>query len=222
MYLVGMNPAQKGMAVVVLMLGFVVSAWASPQVRVEGLFKGAAVLNINGQQVMLRNGKAHESGVTLIQATSRAAIIEMDGKRHDLSLHMAIGGSYQKAEVTQVVIRKNDFNQYKVNGSINGSLVTFLVDTGATAVAMNEQQAKRLGLLYKVHGQQSQVVTASGIVPSWAIQLNSVKVGEISVPNVGAVVIQGEFPTDVLLGMTYLEYVKIQEDNSVLMLEKKF
>lgn len=195
---------------------------AAPQVKVEGLFKGAAVLDINGQQVMLKKGRSHESGVTLIDASARSAVVEIAGQRHELGLHMAIGGSYQQADLTQVVIRKNDYNQYKVNGSINGASVGFLVDTGATTVAMNEIQARSLGLQYKLNGTESRVVTASGVATSWVITLNSVKVGEISVPNVKAVVIEGAYPQDVLLGMSYLEYVKIQEHNSVLMLEKKF
>lgn len=197
------------------------SGFASPQVRVEGLFKGAAVLNINGQQVMLKNGKSHESGVKLVTATSRSALLEIDGKQHNLTLHMAIGGTYQKADVTQVVIKKKN-NQYKVNGSINGLPITFLVDTGATSVAMNEMEARRLGILYKMQGTESRVSTASGIARSWSVKLDTVKVGEIAVSNVGAVVIEGTHPTEVLLGMTYLEYVKIQEHNSILMLEKKF
>lgn len=205
-----------------LVSGLAISALAAPQVKVEGLFKGAAVLNINGQQVMLKQGRRHESGVTLVDANANRAIVDIDGKRHELALHMAIGGTYQQADVTQVVIRKNDFNQYKVNGSINGQPVQFLVDTGATTVAMNEMQARNLGLLYKLNGHESQVVTAGGVVPSWSVSLESVKVGEISIPNVRAVVIAGAYPEDVLLGMSYLEYVKIQEHNSVLMLEKKF
>ena len=196
--------------------------FSSPQVRVEGLFKGAAVLNINGEQVMLKNGKSHSSGVKLVKANSRQAIVEMDGKQHTMGLHMAIGGTYQKADITQVVIKKNDINQYKVNGSVNGLTVTFLVDTGATTVAMNELEACRLGIQYKLQGKESRVSTASGVAKSWYVKLDTVKVGEIAVNNVGAVVIEGSHPTDVLLGMTYLEYVKLQEHNSILMLEKKF
>lgn len=209
---------------VALVVSFIFSSQlvAAPQVKVEGLFKGAAVLNINGQQVMLKNGKTHSSGVKLVKATSREAIVEMEGKQHRLSLHMAIGGTYQKADVTQVVIKKNNYNQYKVNGSVNGLPVRFLVDTGATAVAMNEMEAKRLGILYKLEGTESRVSTASGVANSWYVKLDSVKVGEIAVSNVGAVVIEGTHPTEVLLGMTYLEYVKLQEHNSILMLEKKF
>lgn len=197
-------------------------AQAEPNVRVEGLFSGAAVLIIDGQQILLKEGKRHDSGVKLVHADSRKAVIEIDGKEHELALHMAIGGAFQEPQSAQVSIRKNDFNQYKVAGSINRLPVTFLVDTGATTVAMNEQHARQLGLQYKLDGTPSQVVTASGVAESWHLVLDTVKVGEISVSNVGAVVVKGDFPQDVLLGMTYLQYVKLSEHNSVLLLEQKF
>ena len=207
---------------IALIWGCVSQVLADPQVRVEGLFKGAAVLDIDGQQVMLKNGRSHESGVKLLDATARRAILEINGQQYELELHTAIGGTYQQADITQVVIRKNNLNQYRVSGSVNGQSVSFLVDTGANTVAMNEMQARNLGLLYKLNGQQSQAVTASGVVTTWVVTLDSVKVGEISVPNVRAIVVEGGYPQDVLLGMSFLEYVKIQEDNSILMLEKKF
>lgn len=197
-------------------------ALAAPDVRVEGLFKGAAVLRIDGQQVMLRNGMTGPSGVRLVEASSRSALLEIDGKRHDLKLHTAIGGQFQPASKTQVSIRKNGIQQYTVNGSINGQSVQFLVDTGATSVAMNEADARRLGLQYQQDGKESQVVTAGGVSKSWQVKLARVKVGEILVSDVDAVVVQGGFPTQILLGMTYLNHVKMQEHNGVLLLEKKY
>ena len=204
------------------MLLWSANVWAEPSVRVDGLFKGAAVLNIDGQQVMLREGKTGPAGVRLISASSRGAVVEVEGKRHALQLHTAIGGTYQQAEVTQVVIRKNDNDQYMVNGSINSQSVKFLVDTGANTIAMNEMDARRLGLLYRVDGREAPVVTASGVSKSWKVKLDTVKVGEIQIANVEAVVVQGAYPTEVLLGMSYLNHVKLQEHNSVLMLEKKY
>ncbi len=206
----------------VLALGSVSAAIAEPAVRVDGLFKGAAILNIDGQQVMLREGKSGPAGVHLVSASSREAVIEVDGKRHSVTLHDGIGGQFQEAELRQVVIRKNAADQYLVNGSINGQSVKFLVDTGANAVAMNELDARRLGIQYRINGQEIPVVTAGGVSKSWKVKLDSVKVGEIQVANVEAVVVQGGYPADVLLGMTYLNHVKLQEHNSVLMLEKKY
>lgn len=204
-------------------MGLVLATLAQgADVRVDGLFKGAAVLTINGQQVMLREGMSGPAGVRLISATSRSALVDIDGKRHEMALHAAIGGQFQEAATRQVVIRKSAGDQYLVHGSINGQSVQFLVDTGATTVAMNEAEARRLGLQYRIDGQEGQVVTASGIAKSWRVTLDSVKVGEIEVPNVSAVVVQGGYPVQVLLGMTYLNHVKLQEQNSVLMLERKY
>ena len=197
-------------------------AQAGMEVRVEGLFKGAAVLRINGEQVMLRDGMTAPSGVKLIAATSKNALLEIEGKRQTLELHMAIGGQYSEPESRQVAIRKSKLDQYLVNGSINGQSVQFMVDTGANTVAMNESQARRLGLQYQVEANAAQVVTAGGISKSWKIRLDRVKVGEIQVANVDAVVVQGDFPTQILLGMSYLNHVKMQEHNSVLQLEQKY
>ena len=66
------------------------------------------------------------------------------------------------------------------------------------------------------------MVTASGVSRSWSVKLDKVKVGEIIVPNVQAVVVQGAYPSQILLGMSYLKHVKMQEHNSVLMLQSKF
>ena len=195
---------------------------AATQVRVDGLFEGAAFLSINGQHVMLRSGSTGPDGVKLISATSREAVLEINGRRQTLQLQNAIGGSYQPTTVSQVMIRKNDADQYMVNGSVNGQPVTFLVDTGANTVAMNEGDARKLGLQYRIDGQESQVVTASGVSRSWSVKLDKVKVGEIIVPNVQAVVVQGAYPSQILLGMSYLKHVKMQEHNSVLMLQSKF
>jgi aspartyl protease family protein len=204
-----------------LLFAMYTNLYADPAVRVEGLFKGAAVFNIEGQQVMLKNGRTHSSGVTLVDATSSRAIVEIGGQRHELSLHMAIGGGYQQTATTQVVIRRHN-QRYQVAGSINGQTVQFVVDTGASIVAMNEHQARKLGLMYKLDGQPAQAVTASGVAETWVVTLDQVKVGEIAVPNVRAMVVKGDFPTNVLLGMSFLEYVQLQERDSVLMLEKKF
>ena len=163
--------------------GFVVagllasSVWAVPNVKVEGLFKDAAYVRINGETLLLRQGQMHESGVQLLQANSKQAVIKFQGEVHRLGLHSAIGGTYQEPEVRQVTVHKNARNQYIVAGSINGMPVDFLVDTGATVVAMSSREARNLGLQYKVLGRPSKVVTASGVANSWELLLDQVKVG---------------------------------------------
>ena len=96
-----------------------------------------------------------------------------------------------------------------------------LVDTGATSVAFNENQARRLGIDYRVDGKQIVVGTASGTAKAWRVHLNSVKVGAIDVMGVEAVVVEGSSPTEALLGMSFLGRVSWREDQGVLRLESK-
>lgn len=203
--------------------GLAPSLWAaSLKIEVVGLFKNAAVVKINGQQKILKLNKPDVTGATLVEANSKSAVIAVAGQQKRYYLGRAIGTQYQEHEAAQVVIKRNDFGQYITSGSINGLNVTFLLDTGATTVAMNENTAKRLGIDYRLKGVEGQAMTAGGVTRSWMVKLDAVKVGEISVPGVAAAVIQGDAPHYVLLGMTYLDFVNFSEKNQAITLEKKF
>ena len=92
-----------------------------------------------------------------------------------------------------------------------------LVDTGANVVALSAAQANSLGIDFNA-GEPSRVETASGITSAYSITLQSVSVGGIKIENVQATVVAGDYPTTVLLGMSYLQHVKIQEHNGILSL----
>jgi aspartyl protease family protein len=198
------------------------TAFSDITITVVGLFKDAAVVRINGEQALLRQDRPGPHGAVLRAADSRSAVIEVNGVRQRYTLGRGIGARYKAHEAGEVVIKRNDYGQYITRGSINGLGVTFLVDTGATSVAMNESTARRLGIDYRVNGTEAQAMTAGGITRSWLVKLDSVKVGEIEVPNVRGAVIQGDAPHYVLLGMTYLDFVKFGEENQTIRLEKKF
>ena len=94
-----------------------------------------------------------------------------------------------------------------------------LVDTGANVVALNSAQAGTLGVDYSA-GTTARVETASGMVNAWYVTLQSVDVGGIRVDNVEATVVEGDFPSTILLGMTYLRHVKMEETDGVLSLSR--
>jgi aspartyl protease family protein len=104
---------------------------------------------------------------------------------------------------------------------INGRSVEVLVDTGANVVAMNTDHARKLGVDLK-SGKPASVETAGGVVKARFVVLRSVNLGGIKVNNVQASVIEGEFPGTILLGMTYLQHVDIQEENGVLSLTRNW
>ncbi|WP_415846258.1 TIGR02281 family clan AA aspartic protease [Stutzerimonas zhaodongensis] len=194
---------------------------AAPRVQVVGLFPGAVVMNVDGQRKMVRVGQAGPGGVEVVSVDGTGAVLRVEGveRRYGLSRELSVG--FAEPERRQVSIAQGQGGHYWVAGSINGQPVQFLVDTGATSVAINENQARRLGVDYRVDGRQIVVGTASGTAKAWRVNLNSVKVGAIDVLGVEAVVVEGGSPTDALLGMSFLSRVSWREDQGVLKLESK-
>ena len=195
---------------------------AAPQGQVVGLFPGAAVVTIDGQRQLLKLGQSGPAGVTLVSADARGAVLRVDGvdRSYGLSREYSADG-YAEPQRQQLSIARGMGGHYWTAGSINGQNVQFLVDTGASSVAMNEAQAKRLGLDYQTRGQPMQVNTAGGVVPAWRMTLNSVKVGSLEVLGVEAAIIAGGSPSEVLLGMSFLNRVGWREEQGVLRLQAK-
>lgn len=191
-------------------------------VRVVGLFSGRAVLLVDGQQRLLKPGQTSPEGVKLISATSAEAVLLIDGQEVTARLDGRVSARKRTAEVNEVQVWRDTAGMYTTVGSINGLPVSFLVDTGATAVAMNANQARRLGIDYRVIGRQSVVTTASGVEHAWAVTLATVKVGDLEIHNVDAVVLEGAYPATTLLGMSYLGRLEINNDGRLMTLRKKY
>lgn len=197
--------------------------WAEPAVRVVGLFPGAAVVNVDGERALLKVGQEGPSGIRLVAADSRSALLSINGveRRVELSREYSQGG-YTVPVKQQLVIARGRGGHYWVNGSVNGSSVPFLLDTGASTVALNEVQARRLGIDFKNAGRPMQVTTASGIERGWQVTLRSVKAGAIEVLGVEAVVLEGDYPADALLGMSFLNRIGWRQEQDMLILEARY
>lgn len=192
-----------------------------PEIEVVGLFKNAAVFGIDGKHRMLKVGGDPVAGIVLISADSESAVIEFDGQRQTLFLSERVAGVFKKPENISVSIQLNNQRQYVTTGSINGVPVSFLVDTGATLIAMNSGTAKKLGIAYESSAPGTSV-TAGGKIKSWRVVLSSVQVGGIRRQNVQAAVLEGDYPLDILLGMTFLRDVRMEESDGILVLSSKF
>lgn len=205
----------------VMLLLIAVHTSASPRVQVVGLFPGAAVINVDGQRKLVRVGQTGPGGVQVVSTDGKGALLRVEGADRYYGLSRELSSGYAEPERKQLSIAKGQGGHYWVAGSINGHPVQFLVDTGATSVAINENQARRLGIDYRVNGKQVVVGTASGTAKAWRVHLNSVKVGAINVMGVEAVVVEGSSPTEALLGMSFLGRVSWREDQGLLRLESK-
>lgn len=191
-------------------------------IEVMALFKNKAMVSINDKQHLLKVGDPAKVGVKLIEASSKYAVLEVNGERSKYNLGNRVRASYEKVEKKKVQIYRDGNNMFRTVGSINGYTVDFLVDTGASSVALNSALAKRLGLQYKLKGEQTVVSTASGKALAYSISLDQVKVGEIMLRNIDAVIIEGNDPSTPLLGMSYLGRLKLNNEDQFLELEEKY
>ncbi len=183
------------------------------------LYTDTAMISIGDKRQMLRSGERSNEGVLLVSANSREAVLEYDDRRVTMGLSSEISAAFEKPKTRVVTVPLNERGQYLTAGSINGMPVKMLIDTGATAVAMSASAAKRLRL--EPTGGRSQVSTAGGMVSSTQVVLDRVQVGDIVLSNVRAVIVDGEYPKTILLGMTFLRQVEIQESAGVMVLKSR-
>ena len=203
-------------------LGLSVPVVAVDKLAVMGLGDGVAIVLVDGKRRVLKVGKPSPEGLTLISADSEVAVIELAGRQTSYGLGTHIASEFAPPETTSVRIWPTANRMYEVVGSINGAPVGFLVDTGATLISMNSNQARRLGLDYRLLGEEAVSSTASGLSKVYLLSLEEVRVGDIRLRNVGAAVHDGDFPTEVLLGMSFLGRLDMRREGEVLELTKKF
>jgi aspartyl protease family protein len=111
--------------------------------------------------------------------------------------------SQANAEGSPASIVKAADGHYWAEADVNGHEVRFLVDTGATAVALTADDATRLGLAPATLDYTAKVMTANGPARAAQVKLDSISVAGAEVHDVDALVIENGLQTS-LLGMTYL------------------
>ncbi len=196
-------------------------------ITVTALFGGKAQLVIDGGKPrMLSAGQTSPEGVKLISADSRAAVIEFQGKR--LTLALGSGSRIASAGTTSgggqgasVTLTADTQGHYQTLGQVNGGTVQFLVDTGATSIALPSAEARRLGINY-LSGERGYTQTANGRAAAYKIKLDTVKVGDITLYAVDAVVLEGDGLKTALLGMSFLNRTEMKRDGQALTLVKRF
>lgn len=189
-------------------------AWADLQA--VGLMNGMAIIEYNGQRLVLRDGQ-EMSGVKLLKADSAEAIVIVNGREETLQLGISVASGYKAPSKEVVRLSRAENGHYFTEIKINGKTVPSLVDTGATNLAISGKLAKQIGLNY-ASGQRSRSSTAAGIVRSFVLKADKVQLGGIVKYNVTVNVLEGDFPEIPLLGMSFLNQVSMREENGMLVL----
>lgn len=203
-----------------LMLAASLAQAAPGHVQVVGLFPNAAVLTVDGERKLVRVGETGPGGVVLVAADAQGALLRVDGHTRRVELGREQSAGFSAPTRQQVSIARGEGGHYRVIGAVNGVSLPLLVDTGATSLAMSEQQARRMGLDYQ-KGTPVRANTANGVAHGWRVRLDRVNIGGLEVPGVEAVVLQGNALDDALLGMSFLNRVRWREEQGVLVLESR-
>lgn len=180
-----------------------------------------ALLVINGAPRTVAVGSTVQ-GVKLLSLSGGEAIVDVGGERQQLRLggvQVSLGAAPVEGGGSRIVLPAGPGGHFYSQGSINGRAVVFLVDTGATTVSISQSEADAIGLKYR-DGQRGIVNTANGSVTAWRITLNSVRIGDVQVFNVEAVVMPASM-SQVLLGNSFLTRFQMKRDNDTLTLDKK-
>ena len=207
----------------VLISGLAGLAIADTQVNVVGLFNGKALVTINGSTPQTLSVGQTKNGVKLIAADSQQATLLIEGKTKVLGMGQGVstGGSGDSTQSQPVNLYADSAGHFFGNATINGTSLRYVVDTGATTVALNSADAKRANIDY-LRGEKALASTASGKVVAYRVSLNTLKIGSITLNNVDAAVIEGGFPEVVLLGMSALNRLEMKRDSTTMTLTKKY
>ena len=190
------------------------NVYAAPKINYSGMLYGKASIKVNGRLVKLTPGQTSKNGVKLLSADLESIVVLVEGKRYRYKKNNT-QGTVLDNKVT--LIRGPGSSGYWAKGRINGKDVTFLIDTGASYVVMNKNQARELKI--KRGNKKIQVSTATKIETAYQITLDTVSVGEIELQNIPAIITKHKYPPYPLLGMSFLRHVEINQENEQMTLK---
>jgi aspartyl protease family protein len=212
----------KALVVAAQLLAAAAVAHAAGSVTLTGTIGSRAILIVNGAPPKTVAVGETFQGVKLVSLQSEQAVVELDGKRVNLRMDtpVSIGGGGGSGGGSRVVLSADSRGHFMTQGAINGRAVTFMLDTGATSVAMSAADAQRIGLDYS-KGQPVQIGTANGTTSGYKLRLQSVRVGDVEVYDIDAVVSQQSMPF-VLLGNSFINRFSMRRDADQMVLEKRY
>ncbi|MBO9646347.1 MAG: TIGR02281 family clan AA aspartic protease [Pseudacidovorax sp.] len=206
-------------------LAVIVQAQAQLQtqsITLTGTIGSRAILIVGGGAPRTLAPGESLQGVRLVSVQDGEAVVESGGKRLTLRMGapVSVGGSGGDGGGSRIVLTADSRGHFVTAGGINGRPVTFMLDTGATAVALSMADAQRIGL-DPTRGQPVTMNTANGTAPGWRIKLESVKVGDVTVYDVDAVVSPQAMPY-VLLGNSFINRFSMRRDADQMVLERRY
>jgi len=203
-------------------LALAAGAAAGQTVTLQGMLGHKALLLVDGgAPKTLAPGESFR-GVKVLSTSGDQAVVEVAGQRQTLRVGDApasVGGR-GATHGNRIVLTAGSGGHFITPGAIDGKAVQFMVDTGATTVAMGVADAQRLGIDY-TKGRMARGNTANGAVTIYEIRLDSVRIGDVEVYDVDASVLPGQL-NNILLGNSFLNRFQMTRLNDQLVLERRY
>ncbi|MDM0088856.1 MULTISPECIES: TIGR02281 family clan AA aspartic protease [unclassified Variovorax] len=202
------------------------AGWAAAQsnsVMLTGTIGSRAILVVNGGAPKTVAVGERFQNVRLVSLQDGQAVVESAGQRLTLRMDtpVSVGASGGGGgNGSRIVLNADSRGHFMTAGAINGRSVSFMLDTGATAVALSAADATRIGLDFQ-KGTPVQMNTANGVVQGYRLRLDSVRVGDVEVRDIDAIVSQQPMPY-VLLGNSFIGRFSMRRDAEQMVLERRF
>jgi len=194
---------------------------AATDVSLIGIFEAkAAILSIDaGAPKTIKVGQSF-GGVTVLAVEKDRATVEIDGRRRVLVRGQTYSSSAATSGAQSVTLAAGAGGHFMADGQINGGAIRFLVDTGASTVAIPASEANRLRIDYR-KGRRATSQTAGGPTEVYVVRLDSIRVGGIELQNIEAIVIERGLDI-ALLGNSFLNRMEMRQDGRTMTLTRRF
>lgn len=193
---------------------------AAQEVGLAGIMGSKAMLMVNGGEPQAVAIGQSLDGVKLLSVQGDQVVVEVGGKKRPLRVGQHAIGVSNGDGSGKIIMTADGQGHFYTTGTINGTSVRFVVDTGATMISLGATDAKRIGLDFN-RGEKMISHTANGQTVVSKLQLDTVRLGDITLHGVDAVIHQNEMPI-ALLGMSFLNRMEMQRDGSTMTLKKRF
>ena len=186
----------------------------------------AAIFSIGGGPPRTVKVGQSVGGVTLVSVEQEQATIEVEGKRRVLSAaRSTTAPAAARPAARPAPTREGDARgrlgrAFLRRGQINGGAIRFVVDTGATSIAIPASDAARLGIDYQ-KGRRVSTQTAAGPTPAYLVSLSTVRIGDIELHNVAAIVIEQGLNI-ALLGNSFLSRTEMRLEGQTMTLTRRY
>lgn len=213
---------KRGATLLAALVAALLPLWAAAHApALAGRMGDRALIVIDGRARALSVGQTAQ-GVTLLRWDGDDALIEQGGVRSRLRAGAApvvVGGAVPPSRGREIVIAAGPGGHFVTDGLIDGHAVRFMVDTGATLVSLGRAEAERIGIDWR-QGRAVVTQTANGPAAATLVTLATLRIGDVELANVPAMVVPASLP-NVLLGNSFLSRLQMRRENDLMRLELK-